>query len=536
MTGGNSRMRAGLVSRPLPARLVSLFGNDRGEGPLKLRNYIGGAWVPSETDRFAEVVDPATGEVLALAPNSTEADADRAVEAATKAFWNWRSTPLPERVELMFALRQKLLDHGDQLAEIITREHGKALTEARDELTRGIQYVEDACCVTQTMRGSYTGDIAHGVDEYTVREPLGVFLILPPFNFPAMISLYFVWAIACGNTTVIKPASPTPLTTHYIVNLAEECGFPPGVINVLNGSGGSIGDYLVGHPGIAGVSFVGSSKVGLHIYDTACAKGKRAQVQGGAKNHVLICEDAVMGPTVKNVISSCFGHVGERCFAVSNVLVVESLYDEFKERFIETAKALKVGAGMEPDTAIGPVVSKKALQKLHDQIESGLAEGATMLLDGRNPQVEGYPDGCFLAPTILEAQPGMEIFEEEAFGPVRCFMKVKDIGQAIEIINQNRYGHTACIYTETAKYARSFMERCNVGQVGVNIGTPAPIAFYAVGGRKLSFFGSTRGRAQDAVDFYTDKKVMVSRWLRKLDFESETDKRFPEWSPAAGLW
>jgi malonate-semialdehyde dehydrogenase (acetylating)/methylmalonate-semialdehyde dehydrogenase len=243
-----------------------------------------------------------------------------------------------------------------------------------------------------------------------------------------------------------------------------------------------------------------------------------------------------MGPTVRNVISSCFGHVGERCFAVSNVLVVESVYDEFKERFIEAAKALKVGAGMDPGTELGPVVSKRALQTLHNQIEAGLAEGAVMLLDGRNPAVEGYPDGCFLGPTILEAEPSMEIFEEEAFGPVRCFKKVKDIAEAIEIINQNRYGHTACIYTETAKYARSFMERCNVGQVGINIGTPAPIAFYPVGGRKLSFFGSTRGRAQDAVDFYTDKKVVVSRWLRKLDFESDTDKQFPEWSPAAGLW
>jgi len=505
-------------------------------GVISLRNYIGGEWVPAEGDDWVQVINPATGRLFARCPNSSQAEADRAVAAAKAAFWNWRLTPLPDRADMMFAFKQRLEDARDDLAQIITQEHGKTLKESKDELMRALQYVEDACCVGQTMRGDYTEDIAHGVDEYSVREPLGVFLILPPFNFPAMIACYFVWAVACGNTVVIKPSSQTPATIHYIVKLAEEVGFPKGVINIINGSGGAIGDHLLTHPDIAGVSFVGSSKVGLHIYDLACSRGKRAQVQGGAKNHVLVMEDAVMESSVNNVVSSCFGHVGERCFAVSNVLVVESRYEEFKEKFIAAAKALKVGNGLDPATTLGPVVNKRALENLHRQIEEGLAEGATMLLDGRNPDVPGYPDGCFIGPTILEARPGMQIFEEEAFGPVRCMMKVKDLAEAIDIINANAYGHTAVIYTETAKYARSFGQRCNVGQVGVNIGTPAPISFYPVGGRKLSFFGSTRGRAADAVDFYTDKKVVVSRWLTKLEFESATDQAFPEWSPAAGLW
>ncbi len=503
---------------------------------ITLANYIGGQWVPGTGGVYSDVINPSTAEVYARCPNSTLADADAAVAAAKAAFWSWRSTPLPERATMMFTLRQKMVDATDELALAITKEHGKGLREAKDELVRTLQYVEDACAATQTMKGHFTEDIAHGVDEYAIREPLGVFLILPPFNFPAMISTYFVWAIACGNTTVIKPASPSPVTTHLIVKLAEECGFPAGVVNIVNGGGAAIGDHLVAHPDVAGVSFVGSSKVGLHIYSAACAKGKRAQVQGGAKNHVLIMEDAVVDDTVNNVVSSCFGHVGERCFAVSNVLVVESKYDEFKERFIAAAKRLKLGDGMDPTTTLGPVVSQKALNTLVGMVDKAEADGATILLDGRNPQVEGFPNGYFIGPTVIEAEPGMEIWEEEAFGPVRCIKKVKDLTEAVDIINRSPYGHTAVIYTENGSYARSFTHRVNTGQVGVNIGTPAPISFYPVGGRKLSFFGSTRGRANDAIDFYTDKKVVVSRWLNKSGLGAEEEASAPVWSPAAGLW
>ncbi len=485
------------------------------EKAMVLKNFINGEWVESRTQEFAEVRNSATDEVIALCPMSLQSDADQAVQAGKDAFWEWRTTPIPERIEYMFALKQKMQENKSELAKIISAEHGKTYKEGLDELTRTLQYVEDACAMPQLMKGAYTEDIAHGVDEYFVREPLGVFLVLPPFNFPAMIPTYFVWAVAAGNPVLIKSSSICPMTVQKIVELVQETGLPKGVLNLIHGSGSGMGNYLISHPDIVGVSFVGSSQVGLEIYKGATAHGKRAQVQGGAKNHALVMDDAVMDETIKNVVSSCFGHIGERCFAVSNVLVAEAVYDEFKEKFLAATKALKVGSGTDETTNLGPVVSRKHLNKLLEEIEIGVEEGGKLLLDGRGVKVEGYPNGYFLGPTIFEAEPEMHIFQEELFGPVRCLKKVKDLDEAIEIINQSRYGHTAVIYTETGAYARDFIQQCEVGQVGVNIGTPAPIAFYPVGGRKLSMYGSTRGRANDAVDFYTDKKVVVTRWLKR---------------------
>ncbi|MFZ5650891.1 MAG: CoA-acylating methylmalonate-semialdehyde dehydrogenase [Bacillota bacterium] len=483
-----------------------------------LKNYIGGEWVESKTKEFLEIRNPATDEILSLYPLSTPDEVDDAVAAAKKAFWGWRSTPVPKRVQLMYKLRYKLEESRNHLARTISLEHGKTFAEGLQEIERCLQYVEDACAVPETMRGDYTEDIARGVDEYYIREPLGVFIILPPFNFPAMISSYFVWPIACGNTVVVKPSKYCPNTMIEIARLVEECGFPKGVVNVLNGSGSVAGNRLITHPDVAGVTFVGSSGAGLKIYETACAHGKRAQCQGGAKNHLVVMEDARLDEgVVRNIINSCFGHVGERCFAGSNVLVVESIYEVFKEKFLEAAKALKVGCGLDEGVTLGPVVDREHLNQILKEIDHGVQEGAKLLLDGRNVRVEGYPNGCFLGPTVFEAEPGMRIFTEEVFGPVRCLKKVKDLKEAISIIEQNPFGHTAVIYTETGKYAREFIRRTNVGQVGVNIGTPAPIAFYPVGGRKISGYGSTRGRAADAVDFYTDKKVVVSQWLKPIN-------------------
>ncbi len=498
------------------------------ESALVLRNYISGQWLKSATNDYAEVRNPATDEIIALCPMSLREEADQAVAAAREAFWGWRTTPVPDRLEYMFALKQKMEESKKDLAAIIVAEHGKTYKEALDELTRTLQYVEDACAITQLMKGSFSEDIAHGVDEYFIREPLGVFLMLPPFNFPAMIPTYFAWAVACGNTVVVKSSSFCPMTVEKITELAEQCGFPKGVVNLVHGSGNGVGNYLLTHPDVAGVSFVGSSKVGLDIYRMATASGKRAQVQGGAKNHAVVMEDAVLGESLKNVVSSCFGHVGERCFAVSNVVVVEAIYDEFKEKFIDAARKLKVGCGLDDTVSLGPIVSKRHLDKLLGQIDQGIKEGAKLLLDGRGVKVGGYPNGYFLGPTVFEAEPGMQIFEDEAFGPVRCLKKVKNFAEAVQVVNQSRYGHTAVIYTETGRYAREFIQRCDTGQIGVNIGTPAPIAFYPVGGRKLSFFGSTRGRANDAIDFYTDKKVVVSRWLKQAGFATTSgDSRFP---------
>ena len=479
---------------------------------LKLRNYIGGEWVESKGDKYIEVTNPALDEVIALCPESTKEEVEEAVKSARGAFWEWRSTPPPVRAEYLFKLKYKIEENKEELAKIIVNEHGKTFDEAMGELTRGIQYVEHACAITELLKGDFSEDVGRGVDEYYVREPLGPFVILPPFNFPAMIPLYFGWAVAAGNTVIIKPSEICPMTTNKIVELCHEIGFPKGVINVVHG-GPEVGKALVTHRDVVGVTFVGSSRVAEEVYKLATSYGKRAQCQGGAKNHALVMEDANLDGIMQNLVNSCFGHTGERCFAISNILVIENIYEEFLDKFLKLVKKIKLGYGMDKDVTMGPVVTKKALKRLLNEIELAIKEGAKLLLDGRKYKVEKYPKGYFLGPTVFEAEPGMKVFDEEVFGPVRCIKSVKNFDEAVSIINRNRYGHTAVIYTESGKYARDFVRMVNTGQVGINVGTPAPIAFYPVGGRKISFYGSTRGRANDAIDFYTDKKVVVSRWL-----------------------
>lgn len=479
--------------------------------PRKLRNYIGGNWVDSSTDRYLEITDSLTGETVALCPDSTMSEVDAAIASCRESFGAWRNTIPTRRADVLYKLRDELIAARDELAEIIVEEHGKTLSDAKGELMRAVQYVEHPCGIPELLKGSFSEDVGSGVDEYYIREPLGVFAILPPFNFPAMIALYFTWPIACGNTIVVKPSELCPMTMLRITELAREAGLPPGVLNVING-GPSVGERLCTHPDVKGVTFVGSSKVAEIVYTTATSHGKRAQCQGGAKNHVVVMDDTPLDAVIPNIVNSCFGHTSQRCFAVSNVLVHEKVYDAFTEKFLEACKALKLGGGRDSGVDMGPVVNKIALDRLHQAVEKGLAEGAVMLLDGRNPRVEGYPRGLFMGPTILEAEPGMFVFTEEVFGPVRCLKRISGPAEALDIINASPYGHTAVIYTENGGIARRFIREADTGQVGINVGTPAPIAFYPVGGRKTSLFGSHRGRANDAVDFYTDKKVVVSRW------------------------
>ena len=476
-----------------------------------LKNYINGEWVESKTDDFFEIRNPATDALIAQCPQSTSEEVSLAVGAAQEAFWDWRLTIPTRRAECLYKLRQKVVDSLDELAKIIVYEHGKTFQEAEGELVRSLQYIEHACGIPELMKGDYSEDVGTRVDEYYIREPLGVFVIIPPFSFPAMIALYFVWAVACGNTAVVKPSELCPMTMLRITELAEESGFPKGVLNVLNG-GGEVGHQLVTHPDVAGVSLVGSSKVAEKVFRAAAAHGKRAQCQGGAKNHALVMNDARLDKVLPNIVRSCFGNTGQRCFALSNLLVHEEIYDQFKEMFTKAAQEIKLGFGLEEGVTMGPVVSKASLEKLLSYVEGAIQQGARLIFDGRNPKVQRYPDGYFLGPTILEAEPDMTVFREEVFGPVRCLKAVKDMEEAIEIINRDPFGHTAVIYTESGGHAREFIREVNVGQVGINVGTPAPIAFYPVGGRKISFYGSLRGRANDAVDFYTDKKVIVSRW------------------------
>ncbi len=489
----------------------------------KLQNYINGKWVPSESSKHFDIVDSTTGAVVALCPDSTMAEVDSAIDSAKSAFPKWRNTIPTRRADVLYKLRDKLLAARDELAHIIVAEHGKTLADAKGELLRAIQYVEHPCGIPELLKGSHSEDVGTGVDEYYIKEPLGVFAILPPFNFPAMIALYFTWPVACGNTVVVKPSELCPMTMLKMTQIAEESGFPPGVLNIVNG-GPAVGSRLCEHPDIVGVTFVGSSKVAETVYKNATAQGKRAQCQGGAKNHVFVMNDAHLSDAIPNIVNSCFGHTSQRCFAVSNILIHKDIYDAFKSKFISACKDLKLGGGLDQGVDMGPVINKTALDKLLAAVDKSVQDGAKLILDGRNPKIDKYPNGLFIGPTLLEAEPDNWGFTEEIFGPVRFLKSVSGIEEAIDIINQSPFGHTAVIYTESGGLARKFIRDCNTGQVGVNVGTPAPIAFYPVGGRKTSFYGSHRGRANDAVEFYTDKKVVVTRW----NVSSDKELRKPE--------
>ena len=478
----------------------------------RLGNYINGQWADSKTKEWLEVRNPATDEVIALCPESTKEEINQAVKAAQEAFWAWRTTPSSRRANLLYGLHEKMNKHNDEIAELIVKEHGKTLAEAKAELMRTMQTLELACSGPQQLVGNHAENVGTGVDTIFIREPIGPFVLIPPFNFPAMISIKFAATFATGNTAIVKAAEQCPNTITRIMEFVDELGFPKGVVNLVHGSGIGAGNTLITHPGTVGVSFVGSSRVGEIVYKTAAHHNKRAQCQAGAKNHVLIAEDAKIDEAMPNIVESCFGHVGERCFAVSNVLAVESVYEEVKEKFLGLAKKLVLGSGMEKGVTLGPVVSRSALDGILKQIDQGINEGAKLILDGRNPKVDGYPNGYFIAPTIFEAEPDMYIFQEEVFGPVRCLKKVKDLSEGIEIINRSNYGHSAVLYTENGGWAREFAMRAQTGHVGINVGTPAPVSFFPVGGKKISFFGDIHGNAHDMFEFFTDKKVITSRW------------------------
>jgi malonate-semialdehyde dehydrogenase (acetylating)/methylmalonate-semialdehyde dehydrogenase len=457
------------------------------------------------------VTNPANGATIATHPLSNSEDVGAAVTAAGAAFEDWWLTPVPARTATMFRYRHLVWEASEELARIIVEENGKVLSEARGEILRGLQYIEHAAAATETMKGAVTENVGSGVDIEYIREPLGTFAVIAPFNFPAMIPLYFCWAVATGNTVVVKPSEHCPLTTVRLVELAAEAGFPPGVVNMVLGDR-SVVEQLAGHPDVAGLSFVGSSEIAERVYQLTTGHGKRCQAQGGSKNHLLVTDSAVLDKCLPNIVSSMLGSTSQRCFAGSNLLIYDSIYDSFVERFLEAVGRLQLGDGMAEGTTMGPVISAASRDNLSAAVDRAVAAGANLLLDGRGATVAGLEEGFWMGPTILEAEPGMEVFDRELFGPVRCLRRVSGLDEALAIIDASPYGHTAAIYTEHGGVARRFRQRANVGQVGINVGTPAPIAFYAVGGRKSSFYGSHRGRANDAVDFYTDKKVVVSTW------------------------
>ena len=438
---------------------------------------------------------------------------DSGVAAAQAAFGKWRATPPVIRARYLFKLKFLLEEHFDEIAATVTRENGKTLNEAKGSLRRGIENVEHACGIPTLMMGKTLEDVAAGIDCEYVRQPLGVFAAITPFNFPAMVPCWFwPYAIATGNTFILKPSEQVPFSATRIVELAHEAGIPAGVLNVVHGAKDAV-NALLAHPGLSGISFVGSSPVAKYVYQEAAKYGKRVQALGGAKNHVIVMPDADMDRAVANISESLFGCAGQRCLAGSVVVATGKAYEPFRERLLESAKGLRLGYGMDPDVSMGPVISAKHKEKVLAYVEAGRKDGATLLLDGRATKVDKHPRGHFVGPTVFDGvQPDMTIGKEEIFGPVAAVMHVSNLDEGIEMIQRSGFANATSIFTTSGRSAREFRYRVGVSMIGVNIGVAAPMAYFPFGGTKGSFFGDLKAHGQDSIEFYTDKKVVISRW------------------------
>jgi malonate-semialdehyde dehydrogenase (acetylating) / methylmalonate-semialdehyde dehydrogenase len=476
-----------------------------------LDNYVGGAWTPAAAGAEAlDVTNPATGEVLARVPLSSAADLDAAVQAARAALPAWRAVSVIARARHLFDLREGLLARKEELARSVTAEMGKTLVDARAEVARMIEMVECACAVPTTMQGRVLEDVSRNVDAETVRQPVGVCAAIVPFNFPAMVPFWFLpFAIACGNTFVLKPSEQVPLTQQLAFEVLDSLDLPDGVVNLVNG-GREVVEGILDHPGIDAVSFVGSAPVARIVYERSAKAGKRVQALGGAKNHMVVMPDAVIDATVKGIMGSAFGAAGQRCMAGSVVVTVGEARERLLPALREAAESVRVGDGLDEDTELGPVVSEKAKARILSMIERGLEEGASLLVDGRGA---GDVSGCYVGATILDgATPDMDIVSEEIFGPVLSLVHVDTLDEAIEAISKSRFGNGVSIFTESGAAVRRFKHDVEAGMVGVNIGVAAPVAFFPFSGWKDSFLGDLHAHGPDAVEFYTQKKTITSRY------------------------
>ena len=478
-----------------------------------LPNIIAGQARPSMTAETVEVRDPATDEVLARVPLSGGAEVGTAVEAAGAAIETWREVPAVERVQPLFRLKGLLQDQFEELARSITRENGKTLPEARGELQRAIENVEVACGIPSLLQGDFSEDIAEGIDEYLIRQPLGVAAIICPFNFPGMIPFWFLpYALACGNTVIVKPSERCPLTMGRVADLLLQAGFPPGVVNVVHGAAAAA-DALLDHPGVASVSFVGSTPVARHIYARAAASGKRVQAQGGAKNPLIVLPDADPAMTTRIVADSAFGNAGQRCLAGSLAVTVGEADAWFRPAIAEAAATRQVGCGLDDGVEMGPVITPRAKERIEGMIQRGIDDGAGAAVDGRGRSVPGYERGYFVGPTVLtDVPPASAVATSEIFGPVLGLMRVETAEQAIELVNGGRYGNMACLFTRSGEAARAFRHRAQAGNIGINLGVAAPMAFFPFSGWKDSFFGTLHGQGRHAVEFFSQTKVVIERW------------------------
>ena len=481
--------------------------------PKDLTHWISGKHVEGTSGRSGDVYNPATGEVGSRVPLASKAELDAAVEAAKAAFPDWAATPPLTRARIMFKYKGLIEDNADELAAIITAEHGKVLSDAHGSLTRGLEVVEYACGIPELLKGEYTEQVGRGIDAWTTRQPLGVCAGITPFNFPAMVPMWmFPMAIACGNTFILKPSEKDPSCALHLAELAKEAGLPDGVLNVVNGDKEAV-DAILDHPDIPAISFVGSTPIAQYIYSTGAANGKRVQALGGAKNHMVVMPDADLDQAADALMGAAYGSAGERCMAISVAVAVGDAGDRLMDLLKPKVEALKIGPGTDNDMDMGPLVTGDHLNKVKGYVDIGVEEGADLVVDGRDYSLQGYEEGFFIGGCLFDnVTTDMRIYKEEIFGPVLSVVRSPDFDNAVQIINDHEFGNGVSIFTRDGDAAREFTNRIEVGMVGVNVPIPVPMAFHSFGGWKSSLFGDIHMHGPEGVRFYTRQKAITSRW------------------------
>lgn len=479
----------------------------------KLKNYVNGEWIDSNCAEYLDVEDPGSGEIISQVPAGCKEDIDLAASKAAEAYIEWRNIPAVKRIQYLFKMKTVLENNADEIASICTKESGKTFAESKAEIVRAVENIEVACGIPTLMQGEFSEDIAKGIDEYVIRQPLGVGACIAPFNFPIMISFWFMpYALACGNTYIVKPSEKVPETMTRIFELLEELNLPKGVLNMVHGTKNAV-DGILTHPEIKAISFVGSSNVAKYVYTKGAENGKRVQAQGGAKNPLIVMPDADVDTTTRIISDSVYGCAGQRCLAASTVVLVGKAKEKFTDKIIEAAQSKTTCYGLDKSSQMGAIITKDSKNRILEIIDDAEKKGAKLLLDGRKKKVENYESGNYVFPTILaEVSEDAEADTTEIFGPVMNLKYVDTLEDAINIVNSGKYGNAACIFTSSGSSARKFRHDALAGNIGVNIGVPAPMAFFPFSGWRESFFGDLHGQSKHAVEFYTQTKVVIERW------------------------
>src|ERR1051326_2486392 len=478
-----------------------------------IQHFIDGKRVDAKSERWSDVYNPATGEKIRRVAFASSGEVDAAVNAAAAAFPAWAATPPLTRARIMFKFLELIAREHDSLARIISEEHGKVFSDAQGEITRGVEVVEFACGIPHLLKGEFTEQVGRGIDSWSVRQPLGICAGITPFNFPAMVPMWmFPMAIACGNAFILKPSERDPSAGLRIAELLAEAGLPPGVFNVVNGDKEAV-DAILNHPGIAAVSFVGSTAIAEYIYTTAAAAGKRVQALGGAKNHMVVMPDADLDQATDALMGAAYGAAGERCMAVSVAVAVGGIGDKLLDKLVPRVRALKIGPGTDPEAEMGPLVTRQHYEKVRSYVDLGVEEGAKLVVDGRGLKLQGYENGFFMGGSVFDdVKPEMRIYKEEIFGPVLSVVRAPNFEDAIKLVSEHEYGNGAAIFTRDGDAAREFSSRVQIGMVGVNVPIPVPMAFHSFGGWKRSLFGDMAVYGSEGVRFYTRLKTVTARW------------------------